>query len=116
MTILVIDDEDDVRKLIAGALRRGGHVVVEAAGCAAALDICDEVESVEVVVSDYNMPDGNGLILAKELRRRHPYISIILMSANVTVHDDVASEGFVCLQKPFEMADLDAAIAAICRS
>lgn len=79
-TILVIDDEDDVRKLVAEVLRRCGHAVLEASNCSGALAICGRVRTIDLVVSDYNLSRENGLVLAEKLRKLLPSIVIIFMS------------------------------------
>src|SRR5205814_2777527 len=81
-TILVIDDEDEVRELIVEVARRRGFEVLQAGNVTGALLICDRVAFIDLVVSDYNMPGGNGLILAEAIKRRWPSIRMVFMTGN----------------------------------
>ena len=80
-TILVVDDEADLRDLIAQVLHRTGYEVLEASSSREALSICYRNEVfIDLVISDCNMPDGNGIeILGERLRTCYPSIQIIFM-------------------------------------
>ncbi len=66
--VLVVDDDDAVRRVTARILEKAGYEVVTAEGLAAAIERLDP--GLTAVVSDVMMPDGNGFELADELRRR----------------------------------------------
>lgn len=107
-TILIVEDESELLRLIALALRRVGYNVLEASTCAEGLSICERTGIlIDLVLSDYNMPGANGMVLAEKLREFRPSVAIIFMSGNLTVHDEVTGRGFVCLKKPFSLPDLE---------
>jgi CheY-like chemotaxis protein len=81
-TVLLVEDEPLVRMLLAEELRAAGLTVVEA-GCASDALSFLAVDSVDVVVTDIQMPGGmDGLELAREIRRKHPAVPIVLTSGN----------------------------------
>ncbi len=112
--ILVVEDEDEIRKFATRVLAENGYVGFEATGARKALDIfTSEKGEFHLVFIDVVLRDKNGLELADQLRsvkRRVP----ILMTSGYTdqkVHWPVIEErGFKFLQKPYSVADLLKAI------
>ena len=82
--ILVVDDEDVVRRVIATWLKRWGHTVVEADSADAGLAIM-EANPVEILVVDLIMPTHSGLWMIERVRQRWPSTPIIVESG---AHDD----------------------------
>lgn len=79
--ILVVEDEAEVRRPLARALRRYGYDVHEARHAADALLICAGLDAVpSLVISDVVMPGMNGMELSRKLRKRYPDISVVLVS------------------------------------
>lgn len=111
--VLLAEDDDALRKLVASALRGAGHDVVEVADGAAALDWLGEAletprDPPDVVISDVRMPHATGFQVAASLRGAAPGIPTILMSAfgDPDAHALARRLGAVALlDKPF---DLDA--------
>ena len=68
-TILIVDDSRVVRSLVRGALTADAHRVVEAPGAREALAALD-AEAVDLVITDVNMPEIDGLSLVRTLRAR----------------------------------------------
>ena len=79
LSILVADDEDSIRSLLEHFFRSGGHAVVAVAN---AREACDALakQPFDLVVTDVLMPDGDGLDLITELRKRQPGARILAMS------------------------------------
>jgi len=77
MKILLLEDSVIVAKLLASLLRNRGLDVIEAASVARAMEHLDA----DVAILDYQLPDGNGLEVAKKLRRRKPGVYLILLTA-----------------------------------
>ena len=112
--ILIAEDEDDVRGLLARALRQDGHAVVTAGDGAEALDILvREQGAFELLLTDIRMPVMDGIALALATARDYPAVTILLMTAyadqrerasglNRLIHDVVT--------KPFTLATLRAAV------
>lgn len=67
--ILIVDDSNSMRGIIRSALTDGGHDVIEAANGQDALVALDR-HSVDVIITDMNMPVMDGITLVKEIRRR----------------------------------------------
>ena len=80
-TILVVDDEPQVLLLIAGALEREGHQVLTAGGGAEAISIWKAWPGgIDLLLSDVDMPEIDGLTLVQALRAMSPELHVILMS------------------------------------
>ncbi|MGH9019086.1 MAG: response regulator, partial [Acidimicrobiales bacterium] len=78
-TVLVVDDDDAIRHMIARILARAGYGCCEAVDPPAALLLADE-RPFDLVMCDVNMPGGSGLSLVRELRQRHPDIAVLMVS------------------------------------
>lgn len=76
-TLLVVDDEPEVRSMVARWVRASGFQVLEAGTAAEALDRMAE-EPVGVVLCDVNLPDRNGLWLAAQMRRQFPQTALVM--------------------------------------
>ena len=121
-TVLVVDDEDDVRRLMVDVLRLGAYVVLEARDGEHALEIAQRHGGpIDLLVSDIVMPRLTGLELADRLRARHPELKILFMSG----YAERESEGDRArelhpheqfIQKPFLPAELFRRANAILRS
>lgn len=109
-TILVVDDEEPVRELVAQVLRDSGHRTLVAMHGAQALEIIDK-ERPDLVVSDVMMPVLNGAELCRRLKAsvQTRTIPIILMSA-AGPHSAYRAGSDSFLAKPFELDDLEALV------
>jgi PAS domain S-box-containing protein len=109
-TVLVVDDEEAVRSLVAEVLGDLGCAVVEAAEGEAAIAALRDAEQVDLMITDVGLPGGmNGRQVADAARRLHPGLRVLLITgyAEATVIGDVALEpGMGLLTKPFDMDDL----------
>lgn len=106
--ILVVDDDDSVRAMLARLLRTAGHEVALAKSGAAARETLG-ARDVDVIVSDIVMPGDSGLDLRRWLAEHHPSIPVILTSGySHEEPTDFAAKipGTWFLQKPFGAADL----------
>jgi two-component system response regulator GlrR len=94
MTILLAEDNDAMRKLLALRLDALGHDVLSADSVAQAISLL-ESSHVDSVLSDHAMPGGNGLQLLAYVRNRMPDLPFVLMSAVVTpeMEADAAADG-----------------------
>ncbi len=86
--ILIIDDEEKIRTLLARIIGLEGFVVLQADGSKAALKQLERHE-VDVVLCDVKLPDGNGLALSKEIKLKYPAVEIILLTAYGNIPDGV---------------------------
>lgn len=79
-TVLVVDDEDDNRAIVAAMLRDSGFGVIEAASGQAAVSRLGE-QPVDAVLTDQFMADGDGWHVLREAAGRHPGVPVLLISA-----------------------------------
>jgi two-component system, cell cycle sensor histidine kinase and response regulator CckA len=102
-TILVVDDEPQVRHLASRALEREGYRVIQATDGLEALGLFTNDARIDLLVTDVRMPHTDGIVLAAALRRRYPAVPVLFMSGYPR-GTEPAPEPF--LAKPFEMAVL----------
>ena len=108
-TILVVEDETDVRRVTVETLRELQYDVLEADRAVSALGQLAENSNVTLLLTDVVMPDMNGRKLADEARRRRPSLKILFMSGftpDAIVHAGMLDPGIDLLQKPFSMEQL----------
>ncbi len=80
--VLLVEDDDDLRELLLAALDDGGCVALGAGNAEDALRLAGQAaDSLQVLVSDYRMPDVDGADLLRRLHARLPHVPIILISA-----------------------------------
>ena len=111
-TILIIDDESAQREALAGHVRAQGFDVLEAADGRAGID-CLHTHLVDVIITDYRMPQLDGLGVLREARDINPAIEVIIATAYGTVAGAVdALQGGAChyLEKPIDLDELDALV------
>ena len=80
-TILIVDDDPEVRRLVGTVLSSAGYKTVEAASGLHALSLARQAGSgIGAVVTDITMPDIDGVTLAERLAERFPEIPVVFMS------------------------------------
>lgn len=113
ISVLVVDDEEDARDLLATLLRHRGAAVTAASDVTTAL-AAFEASPADVVVSDLGMPGRDGFDLARDLRARPNVVATLIAVSGFASADEVAralDAGFdVHLAKPIEPAELIALI------
>lgn len=116
LSILVADDQVELVELVAGWLRRAGHQVVGVTSGRQAATVLAS-RSVDVVVTDVLMPDGDGIELLGSLRQRAPRPRLIAISGGgryieskdcLEIARGCGAE--IALRKPFTSAQLLAAV------
>jgi two-component system cell cycle sensor histidine kinase/response regulator CckA len=116
LRILVVDDEEQVRKFVDRVLREGGHETALAADGAQALAMKDEMGPIDLLLTDVNMPHMLGNQLAQRLREKQPALRVLyltgfsdqLFKEKVTL---LAGEAF--LDKPCSVKGLLEAVALL---
>ncbi|SHM31178.1 DNA-binding transcriptional response regulator, NtrC family, contains REC, AAA-type ATPase, and a Fis-type DNA-binding domains [Chitinophaga jiangningensis] len=86
--ILIIDDEDQLRKLMSRLLALEGYTMHEAPNVRTALKLLEK-EEIQVVLSDVKLPDGNGVELVQTIRSKYPQSEIIVLTAYGNIADGV---------------------------
>jgi PAS domain S-box-containing protein len=116
-TVLVVEDDPDVRAYSTESLRELGYNVLEAPHARAALEILDATPGIVVIFTDVGLPGGmNGRQLAEEARKRHPTMKVLFTTGyarNAIVHDGRLDPGVELLTKPFTQAALAAKLRDI---
>ncbi len=87
-TVLIIDDEEKLRNLMARIIESEGFEVVEAGDCRSGLKKLEQF-AIDVVLSDVKLPDGNGVDLLPKIKSAHPLIEVILLTAYGNINDGV---------------------------
>jgi two-component system, cell cycle sensor histidine kinase and response regulator CckA len=108
-TILLVDDDPQLRTLIARGLTSMGYNVLQAENGARALDVADAYKApIHIVVSDVEMPDMDGPELFRNLRRWYPRLRFLFISGRMDQAEaDVSIDGRTAfLPKPFSMEAL----------
>jgi DNA-binding NtrC family response regulator len=114
--ILIVDDESSVLFLLREVLEERGHDVSSAASGleARALADSEKLEDTELVLTDFAMPELDGLGLMAHLRRHNPELPVVLLTARGSerLAARAIKEGaFDYLPKPFELEELEAVVA-----
>ncbi|MFC6791248.1 PAS domain S-box protein [Methylobacterium komagatae] len=109
--VLVVEDNVEVGAFATQALGELGYHAVWVKDAQAALaEIEASGQRLEVVFSDVVMPGMNGVDLAREIRRRWPYLPVVLTSGYSHVLASEGTDGFPLLGKPYSVADLSRAL------
>ena len=109
--ILLVDDDDNLRDLVASALAAHGHIVAEAADGSTALDLL-AADMAHIAVIDFAMPGMNGAILATHIADRWPELPILFASgfSDTAAIQRAAGKDARIVQKPFRIDELLAAV------
>jgi len=104
-TILVVEDNADVRRVAVSLLEQLGYRAVEVEAAAAALDVIASGKHIDLVFSDVVLPGpADGLALARTLADRYPQIPVVLTTGFTKVFD--ADPEFPVLRKPYQLSTL----------
>ncbi|HEY4744749.1 MAG TPA: response regulator [Desulfuromonadaceae bacterium] len=113
--ILVVDDEENARIALSKILAREGYEVASACNGYEALDYLRGRE-VELIITDINMPEMNGLTFLRELNRTHPASTVIMITAYGEVESYIEAMNlgaFEYINKPLKVDDLKKIITKI---
>jgi CheY-like chemotaxis protein len=116
-TVLVVEDDERVRRLTIARLKLIGYQVLEASDGAQALEILTQGHAVDLVFTDFIMPGGmSGREMAARARQLKPGVKVLLTSgyAEELVHgDELERENLRILRKPYHQADLIAVLREV---
>ena len=116
-TILIIEDDNAIRRGVADALAAEGFRTIEAATGPQAADLANTAEC-DLVLLDLVLPGADGLDILRDIRRTRPTLPVIILTALGDEHDRVAglnrgADDYVV--KPFSAAELLARVQAVLR-
>src|SRR5712672_3319743 len=109
--ILVIDDQESIRRVVRRALEQDGHEVFDASDGELGMEIL-ESQSFEVVITDIFMPGQDGIVTLRQIRKRFPAVKVIVISGGdstgmLDLRRDAELLGAVkSLQKPFTTREI----------
>ena len=109
--ILVIDDQDSIRRVVRRALEQDGHEVFDASDGEVGMEIL-ESQSFDVVITDIFMPGQDGIVTLRQVRKRFPKVKVIVISGGdstgmMDLREDAELLGAVkSLQKPFNAREI----------
>ncbi|MDR6536136.1 sigma 54-interacting transcriptional regulator [Variovorax soli] len=106
--LLVVDDDADMLRLLSMRLTGAGYQVTAVTSAESALTQL-EIEHPQLVLSDVRLPGRDGLQLFDEIRKRHPTLPVILLTAHGTIPDAVEATArgvFTYLTKPYDAREL----------
>lgn len=117
MKLLVVEDEKDVASILCQSLVKNGYSVDLAVFGKQAIELVD-INEYDLLILDLNLPDLDGLEVCQQVRKAHPNLLILILTARDKVDDiveglDVGSDDY--LTKPFRFVELMARIRALLR-
>jgi len=116
-TVLVVEDQAEVRKYISGLLNEYGYRVIQAENASQALLACGQDRGrIDLVLTDVVMPNVSGRELADRLETLQPGIKVLFMSGytdNIIERHGVLDRGVEFIQKPFSPEDLARKVRAV---
>jgi two-component system, cell cycle sensor histidine kinase and response regulator CckA len=116
-TVLVVEDQAEVRKYAVAVLKAYGYRVIPAENAGEALMLCEqERERIDLVLTDVVMPNVSGRELANRLEEMRPGIKVLFMSGytdDAIVSHGVLEESAELIQKPFSPAELAGKVRTI---
>ena len=115
--LLVVDDEPNIRELLATSLRFAGFEVHTAADGAAALRVARQIE-LDLVVLDVMLPDMDGFAVTRRLREKGQHVPVVFLTARDDTQDKVTGltvGGDDYVTKPFSLEEVVARIRAVLR-
>ena len=108
-TVLLVEDDPEERAVLAEVLRELGWSVEVAPDAAVALALLDELDDVELVLSDQRMPGMSGVELVRIVEERRPEVRAVLLTAygdDATCEDALRARALTVLAKPVHILDL----------
>ena len=116
-TILIVDDEPDVREVLEEYFVSHGYAVMSAESASAAKAMAAQ-HAIDLALVDIHMPGEDGLSLARHLRERYATIAIIMLTSAATIVDrvvglEIGADDYV--QKPFDPRELIARVKSVLR-
>lgn len=119
--ILVIDDQEPIRRILRRALENDGHVVFEASDGEMGMRLL-RVEPAELVITDIFMPGQDGILTLRQIRKEFPNVKVIAMSGGdatgqLDLREGAEALGAVrSLPKPFTAREVQALVREVLKS
>lgn len=107
--ILILDDEEALRAIIAQRLTRKGYEILEAGTAEEGLSLL-KVTLLDAVLLDIKLPDGDGLILLAKIRQLQPDLQVVMLTGNGTIESAIEAMklgAYDYLTKPCNLSELE---------
>jgi DNA-binding response OmpR family regulator len=106
--LLVVDDDPMVRDVETQILRQQGYAVLEAEGAAEALRLACKASAIHLLITDFSMPDVDGLELTRRFRSVYPAVPVLMVSGSLPLVNQTIEDldRFDLLPKPFLIDEL----------
>ena len=114
-SILIIDDEDSQRNVLKGYLEKKGYKIYSASSGNEGINFIHN-NLIDIVLSDYKMPDKTGLEVLEEVKKINPEISFVILTAYGTIENAVKAMRFGAfdyISKPVDLDELDLTLERI---
>ena len=114
-SILIIDDEESQRNVLSGYLQKKGFTIFSASSGNAGVELAKN-NMIDIVLSDYKMPDKTGLEVLEEVKRINPEINFVILTAYGTIENAVKAMrlgAYDYISKPVDLDELDLLIERI---
>lgn len=114
-SILIVDDEETQKNILSGYLQKKGFKVYSASSGNEGIDAAKK-NLIDIIFSDYKMPDKTGLEVLEEVKRLNPEISFVILTAYGTVENAVKAMNlgaYDYISKPVDLDELDLLIERI---
>jgi two-component system NtrC family sensor kinase len=110
-TVLLVEDDAPVAEVATAYFQQLGYMVKQVASALEALELLGHDPKIDLVFSDILMPGGmNGLELGRAIRKLYPTMPVLLTTGFSSSARDAVEQGFIMLQKPFDLAGLEQAL------
>ena len=109
--IIVIDDQEPIRRIVRRALKQEGHEVLDASEGEMGMQLLER-HTADVVITDIFMPGQDGILTLRQVRKKFPAVKVIVISGGDSTglldlrHDAELLGAVKSLQKPFTAAEL----------
>jgi DNA-binding NtrC family response regulator len=114
-TILMIDNNHEILPIIARFFRFDGYNVIEAPDAATAIKVCQSDQAVDILISDYDMPEITGTDLALVLRMLRPSLRMVFMTGDFDTEQSLLANDCMCVRKPLLLTELEVTISSALR-
>ena len=114
-SILIVDDEDAQRSILKGYLEKKGYKIYSASSGTEGIKTVQN-NLIDIVLSDFKMPDKTGIEVLEEVKKINPEISFVILTAYGTIEDAVKAMrlgAFDYISKPVDLDELDLMIERI---
>jgi two-component system cell cycle sensor histidine kinase/response regulator CckA len=115
-TILIVEDQEQIRDLIVYVLKDLGYLPLAAPNGEACLKLAQELERIDLVITDVVLPKMSGPELVERLLERQPSLKVLYISGypkDLVMAGPLKTTGLVYLQKPFSPSELAAKVEGI---